>query len=129
MHVHKCWNLAERLTNAEYCINAHVDQIYNKSFFVNIKQLIDGMYVEKDKLNKTIFWIPPGFAHGFVSLADNTILSYKCTNYYNKESEGGIAFNDPDIKIDWKLPKDQLLISEKDKQLPFLRECTNSLHF
>jgi len=62
MHVHKCWNLAERLTNAEYCINAHVDQIYNKSFFVNIKQLIDGMYVEKDKLDKTIFWIPRKFA-------------------------------------------------------------------
>jgi hypothetical protein len=62
MHVHKCWNLAERLTNAEYCINAHVDQIYTRSFFVNIKQLIDGKYIEKNKLNNTIFWIPRKFA-------------------------------------------------------------------
>jgi len=85
--------------------------------------------VELSGESRTQLFVPRGFAHGFVVLSEEATFFYKCDNYYNKASEGGIAFNDPDLKIDWKLPKDQLLISEKDKQLPFLRECTNSLHF
>tara|TARA_B100001758_G_scaffold224454_1_gene215834 strand:+ start:11162 stop:11704 length:543 start_codon:yes stop_codon:yes gene_type:complete len=64
--------------------------------------------------NKTIFWIPPGFAHGFVALEDDTIFSYKCTAIYNKESEGSIIWNDPHIAINWGI--DNPLVSEKDMQ-------------
>lgn len=63
--------------------------------------------------NKTMLWIPPGFAHGFLTLEDNTIFFYKCTNYYNKASEDCILWNDLDLKIKWKTENPQL--SEKDK--------------
>lgn len=68
--------------------------------------------VELSEENKYQFWIPPGFAHGFLSLSDETIFTYKCTNVYNKESEGGIIWNDPDLNIDWGTNKP--LVSEKD---------------
>ena len=64
-------------------------------------------------LNKTMFWIPPGFAHGFATLEDNTIFSYKCSGIYNKESEESLLWNDIDLNIDWKVKKP--IISEKDK--------------
>ena len=63
--------------------------------------------------NKRMLYIPPGFAHGFVTLEDNTIFTYKCTNYYNKESEGAILWNDTDLGIDWKVKSP--IISEKDQ--------------
>lgn len=62
--------------------------------------------------NKLMFWVPPGFAHGFVTLEDETIFSYKCTNVYNKESEGSVLWNDPSLGIDWGIEDPQL--SEKD---------------
>ncbi|AVN23620.1 MULTISPECIES: dTDP-4-dehydrorhamnose 3,5-epimerase [Acinetobacter] len=66
--------------------------------------------------NHKQFWIPAGFAHGFVALEDNTQFLYKTTNYYNKESEGAIVWNDPSIAIDWPLNHiDQVLVSDKDK--------------
>ena len=68
--------------------------------------------------NKLMFWIPPGFAHGFLTLDDNTIFTYKCTEVYNKESEGVILWNDPDLDIDWgeKNP----ILSERDRNgIPF----------
>lgn len=67
--------------------------------------------------NKQLF-IPRGFAHGFVVLTDTAIFSYKCDNYYNKAAEGGILFNDNHLAIDWKLPENQLLLSDKDLKLP-----------
>lgn len=70
-----------------------------------------------DKNNKQLF-IPRGFAHGFLSLEANTIFSYKCDNYYNKNSEAGIRFDDSTLNIDWQLPKNSLIISEKDLLLP-----------
>lgn len=66
--------------------------------------------------NKKQFFIPQGFAHGFITLEDDTIFSYKCTNFYNVESEGGIAWNDPQLNIDWGI--ENPLISEKDKGYP-----------
>jgi dTDP-4-dehydrorhamnose 3,5-epimerase len=69
--------------------------------------------IELNEQNKTIFWIPVGFAHGFLTLQDNTIFYYKCSNYYNKESEASIAWNDRDININWNI--ENPLLSEKDR--------------
>jgi dTDP-4-dehydrorhamnose 3,5-epimerase len=66
--------------------------------------------------NFTMFWIPEGFAHGFSTLADNTIFSYKCTNVYNRSSEGGILWNDPDLSIDWRI--NDPVLSQKDRLNP-----------
>ena len=63
--------------------------------------------------NKLMFWVPEGFAHGFSSLKEGTIFSYKCTNYYNKESEGSLAWDDSDLGINWEV--ENPIISEKDK--------------
>ena len=68
--------------------------------------------IELSEENKTIFWIPPGFAHGFVTLEDDAIFTYKCTEVYNKESEGALVWNDPDIAIDWGV--ESPLVSDKD---------------
>ncbi len=70
------------------------------------------MKIELSGENKTILWIPEGFAHGFLTLADNTIFQYKCTNYYNKEAEGSIFWNDPVLNIDWGILSP--IVSEKD---------------
>lgn len=72
-----------------------------------------------DEKNKTILWVPPGFAHGFLTLEDNTIFSYKCTNLYNKASEDSIRWNDPDLAIDWGTTTP--LLSEKDKEANFFK--------
>lgn len=72
--------------------------------------------------NKKQLFVPRGFAHGFLVLEDNTIFSYKCDNYYHKESERGIIYNDPDLAIDWGFENSQLLISDKDKVLPSLEK-------
>lgn len=69
--------------------------------------------------NKQI-WIPAGFAHGFKAMADNTHFHYKCTNYYNKESERGIIWNDPDLNINWG--ESEPILSEKDLLLPKFRD-------
>lgn len=66
--------------------------------------------------NKTMFWVPPGFAHGFLTLEDNTIFVYKVTGLYNKESEGGLLWNDPALGIDWDVADP--LLSDKDKVQP-----------
>ena len=73
--------------------------------------------------NQTQFFIPKGFAHGFTVLSDTATFFYKCDNFYNKESEGGIIYNDPEINIDWKFPVDDLIVSEKDTQLPSLENA------
>jgi dTDP-4-dehydrorhamnose 3,5-epimerase len=78
-----------------------------------------------DEKNKTMLWIPPGFAHGFLTLEDNTIFSYKCTNLYDKNSEDSILWNDPDIAIDWGTTSP--LLSEKDKEGKFFKDLKS--HF
>lgn len=69
--------------------------------------------IELSEENKKIFWIPPGFAHGFLVLEENTIFSYKCTNYYSPVSEGTIRWDDLDLNINW--PISTPFVSEKDK--------------
>jgi dTDP-4-dehydrorhamnose 3,5-epimerase len=76
--------------------------------------------IELSEENKTQLFIPRGFAHGFIVLEDETIFSYKCDNYYNRESEAGIIYNDPQLNIDWRLNKNEFILSLKDTQLPLL---------
>jgi dTDP-4-dehydrorhamnose 3,5-epimerase len=77
--------------------------------------------------NKMMFWIPPGFAHGFLTLADNTIFSYKCTNLYNKESEGSVLWNDPELAIDWNV--ENPLLSPKDIDARPLSELNSQFRY
>lgn len=74
--------------------------------------------IELSEKNNLQFFVPRGFAHGFVVLEDETIFSYKCDNFYNKSSEGGIIFNDPNLNIDWILDQEHLIVSDKDQVLP-----------
>ncbi len=71
--------------------------------------------IELSAENKLQFYVPRGFAHGFAVLSDEAVFAYKCDNFYNKESEGGILWNDSDLNIDWKLPAEAVILSEKDK--------------
>ncbi len=79
-----------------------------------------GQYVavELSGENKHLLFVPAGFAHGYVVLSDEAIFSYKVDNYYHKESERGIIYNDSELQIDWKLSFKELIISEKDKIQP-----------
>ncbi|WP_330443987.1 dTDP-4-dehydrorhamnose 3,5-epimerase [Flavobacterium sp. C4GT6] len=73
--------------------------------------------------NKKQLFVPRGFAHGFIVLSETASFFYKCDNFYNKESEGGILFNDPELNIDWQLPTENLIISDKDTILPNLKNA------
>jgi len=75
---------------------------------------------ELTEQNKRMVYIPPGFAHGFVTLEENTIFIYKCTNIYHKESENSIRWDDPDLNIDWGISEP--VISDKDRTAPLFRE-------
>jgi dTDP-4-dehydrorhamnose 3,5-epimerase len=73
--------------------------------------------IELTAINKYQLLIPRGFAHGYSVLSENALFAYKCDNKYNKESESGIAYNDKDLKIDWKIEQDNQIISPKDLNL------------
>ena len=75
--------------------------------------------------NKKQLFIPKGFAHGFIVLSKSAIFSYKVDNYYNSDSESGIIWNDPDLNIDWRINKAEIIVSEKDKNLPTFNEIIN----
>ena len=79
--------------------------------------------IELSSQNRTMFYIPPGFAHGFETLEDNTIFLYKCTDVYNKQSEGGLLWNDAELGIKWQ--NSNPLISEKDKILPLFKDLVS----
>jgi|SRR5690554_3747413 len=72
--------------------------------------------------NKKQLFVPRGFGHGFITLSDTSEFAYKCDNYYNKESESGIIYNDLLLNIDWKVPLHEIIVSEKDQQLPNFKE-------
>jgi dTDP-4-dehydrorhamnose 3,5-epimerase len=73
--------------------------------------------------NQRQFFVPRGFAHGFLVTSETATFFYKCDNFYNKESEGGIIFSDESINIDWNFPTEELIISEKDKVQPSLENA------
>jgi dTDP-4-dehydrorhamnose 3,5-epimerase len=79
--------------------------------------------------SRTQFFIPRGFAHGFLVLSEEAVFFYKCDNYYNKDSEAGIIFNDAELAIDWQMPIEELILSGKDKVLPSLQNIKSSLNF
>jgi dTDP-4-dehydrorhamnose 3,5-epimerase len=70
--------------------------------------------------NKRQMLVPRGFAHGYLVLTDTAEFQYKCDNFYNKSAEGGLRFDDPTLRIDWEFDLNQVIVSEKDLQLPFL---------
>lgn len=78
--------------------------------------------VELSQENNRMLLIPRGFAHGFSVLSQTAVFTYKCDNFYHKEAEGGIRFDDPDLNIDWRVNPNQAVLSDKDKLLPFLKE-------
>jgi dTDP-4-dehydrorhamnose 3,5-epimerase len=79
--------------------------------------------------NKKQLFIPAGFAHGFSVLSKKAVVFYKCSSFYNKQSESGIRFNDPELNIDWQIPADKAIISDKDKVLPSFADCRNNFDF
>lgn len=83
-----------------------------------------GKYVaiELSEENHRQMFIPRGFAHGFSVLSDEVVFQYKCDNYYAPESEGAVRWDDPDLNIDWKIPSEDIILSDKDRHHPYLRE-------
>jgi len=77
--------------------------------------------------NQMQLFVPRGFAHGFIVLEDDTVFFYKCDNFYNKASEGGLMYNDADLNIDWVLKNEELILSDKDKVNPTLSEFKKQL--
>ena len=83
--------------------------------------------VELSGENKRQFFIPRGFAHGFLVLEDDTLFVYKCDNYYAPQAEGSYRWNDPFFAIDWGISPDEVILSEKDARAPFVKDASDSL--
>lgn len=85
--------------------------------------------VELSDENKKMFYVPEGFAHGFIVLSDEAVFNYKCTNPYRPEYDGGIRWNDPEIAVEWPELDTEVLLSPKDQELPYLEEVKDKLEF
>lgn len=81
--------------------------------------------VELSEGNKRQFFIPRGFAHGFSVLSEKAVFTYKCDNLYHPEADGGILLSDPDLKIDWRIPENERILSDKDTKHPLLKDLNN----
>lgn len=81
--------------------------------------------VELSEENKLMLFVPRGFAHGFSVLSDRAVFQYKCDNYYCPESEGAIAWNDPALGIDWRIPRQDVVLSDKDRRHPLLTDSSD----
>ncbi len=77
--------------------------------------------------NKNQFFIPRGFAHGFVVLSESALVCYKCDNFYSPENEGGIHFADPDLAVDWIIKPEEIVVSDKDRENPSFRSIREQL--
>ncbi len=85
--------------------------------------------IELSAENKKQLLIPKGFAHGYSVISETAEVFYKCDSFYNKESEGGILWNDPALNIDWQIPPGKAVISEKDADQPLFENCRNTFVF
>lgn len=85
--------------------------------------------IELSAQNKKQLLVPKGFAHGYSVISETAEVFYKCDQFYHKESDGGIAWNDPALQIDWKIPTDKITVSEKDKHHPLLENATHNFVF
>ena len=85
--------------------------------------------VELSADNHYQFYMPKGIAHGFSVLSDEVIFQYKCDEFYEPQSEGAIAWDDPDLAIDWRLPVDKMILSEKDRHHPYLRDVLSPFNY
>lgn len=85
--------------------------------------------VELSEENHLQLFVPAGFAHGFSVLSEKAEVLYKCDAFYNRESEGGILYNDPALGIDWKIPAGMEVVSPKDQDNPLLKDCRNNFEF
>ncbi|CEN46128.1 dTDP-L-rhamnose synthetase [Capnocytophaga canimorsus] len=79
--------------------------------------------VELSAEDKRQLFVPRGFAHGFAVLSEEVIFQYKCDNYYNPKEEGSVLWNDPALQIDWKIPHQNIILSQKDKESPLLKDA------
>ena len=85
--------------------------------------------VELSGENRLQLFIPRGFAHGFAVLSEEAVFQYKCDDFYHPESEGGIAWDDPQLAIDWRLPEKDIILSQKDKVHPMLKDIDSPFDF
>ena len=85
--------------------------------------------VELTAENHRQLFIPRGFAHGFSVLTDEVVFQYKCDNFYAPQSEGAIAWNDPALEIDWRIPEASVILSEKDKHHPLLKDLPETFYY
>jgi len=85
--------------------------------------------IELSAANKKQLLIPKGFAHGFSVLSETAVVLYKCDAFYNKASDGGIFYADPSLAIDWQVPLDKAIVSEKDQQLPLLADSRHDFKY
>ena len=106
-------------------------KVFDVAVDIRKKSLTYGKWfgIELSEENKKQLLIPKGFAHGFVVLSETAIFSYKCDNFYNKESERGIIFNDKILKIDWKIDVKKAIVSEKDILLPAFEKSENNFEY
>ena len=91
------------------------------------KQFGESFAIELTSDNKKQLFVPRGFAHGFAVLSDVATIHYKADNYYNKESESGLLYNDPALKINWRVSQSEIITSEKDLILPTLEDFGNKI--
>jgi len=100
-------------------------EVYDVAVDINPESATYGKYegVVLSENNKKQFWVPPGYAHGFLVLSEMADFEYKCTDYYDPNDEGSLLWNDPDIGIDWPIKTPQL--SNKDQAAPTLRELSS----
>jgi dTDP-4-dehydrorhamnose 3,5-epimerase len=85
--------------------------------------------IELSAENRKQLLVPKGFAHGYSVLTETAEVLYKCDEFYNKQSEGGIVYNDPALAIDWKIPADKAVVAERDLQHPVIADCKNNFSF
>lgn len=85
--------------------------------------------IELSAGNKKQLLVPAGFAHGFAVISQTATVLYKCDGFWNKESEGGIRYDDPALNIDWGVPKDKAILLDKDLALPLFAECKNNFTY